>query len=134
MPDRSYRKSLIRFLLSTGVVCLLLLVMNRSANATCGDYLSHTGSQDVVGTELSDLPGQIPLELPCTGPQCQNRQPNPIPETPMNVFSSLKPACSDFNEVIISQAQQGTLMNCTTLILPEDHRDRIDRPPQIAGS
>lgn len=134
MLHRSYRQSVIQILLTAVTVCVLTLITSEAANATCGDYLSHAGQPADVRTELLNPLDSLPKQLPCSGPQCQNRQPKPEPEAPLIVFPSFKPACSAFTAEPAPHAQQRISRNCAKLILPEDNRNRIDRPPQIAGS
>lgn len=134
MLHQSYRQSVIQFLLTAVTACALTLMTSETANATCGDYLSHAGQQADVRTDLLNPSDSIPKQLPCSGPQCQNRQPGPAPEAPLIVFTSFKPACSAFTEAPAPRARQGISSSSAKLILPADHRDRIDRPPQFVGS
>jgi hypothetical protein len=117
-----------------GAVCVLTLMANQTANATCGDYLSHAGQQENTPGDLLLPPDQTPQKSPCTGPQCQNHRPDPAPESPLIVITSLKPACSLVFETVARRVPQSESTGYQTLILPGDHRQRIDRPPQISGS
>lgn len=134
MPGLSHQQSALRFLLTAGAVCVLTLTANQSANATCGDYLSHVGQHENVHSDLLLPPDQAPQKLPCSGPLCQNQRPDPTPESPLIVMTSYKPACSLVSETVARGVPQSESMSFQTLILPGDHRQRIERPPEISGS
>lgn len=134
MPDRSYQQLALRFLLTAGALCLLTLTTIQTANASCGDYLSHTSQHDDIRSDLLHPPDQTPQKLPCSGPQCQNQRPDSAPESPVIVIAVLKPACSLFSGTAARCELQSAPMRYQSLVLPDAHRQRIDRPPQISGS
>lgn len=135
MLHRSYPQSVMQILLTAVTVCVLILMTSETANATCGDYLSHTSQQNDVQTVLLHSPNQTPQQnLPCSGPQCGNQQSDPIPLSPANSITFLKPACSLFAETVPACTLRNESMGYTTLILPEGHWRRVDRPPQTLDS
>jgi len=137
MLNQPYQQSVGRFLLMVGVVCVLTLTtIQNTANATCGDYLSHTGQQAGFQAGPMNLPEQPQAlqDLPCSGPQCQNHQPDPLPKPPLIVITSFKPACSLFSEMDTRQIQSSEIKGVQTVILSADYWRRIERPPQISDS
>lgn len=136
MSCQSYQQSMLRFLLTVGVVCALTLTtFQESASATCGDYLSDTGHDDSFLTDPVNLPNltHTPHHLPCSGPQCQNQRPDPSPMPPVIVITTLKLACSLDSETDAHRPRMSISANSQTSILSGDHRRRIERPPQICG-
>ncbi|MCH9791959.1 MAG: hypothetical protein K0U82_14230 [Planctomycetes bacterium] len=137
MSHKPNQLIVMRFLLTAGAVCVLNLTMiEKNAYATCGDYLSHTGQQREAFSDSMIPPDQnrTPQQLPCSGPRCQKHEPDPSPESPMIVITSLKPACSLLMETHHRRRQISDSMNSCTLILSGDYRQRIERPPQFSGS
>jgi|GEM_PF-1985308 len=134
MPDRSYQQLAPRFLLTAGVLCVLTLTTIQTADASCGDYLAHTSQHDDIRSDLLHPPDQTPVQapqkLPCSGPQCQNHRPDSAPESPVIVITVLKPACSLFSGTTARRELHSESMCDLSLVLPDAHRQRIDRPPQ----
>ena len=133
MPNRSYLQSAVRFLLFAGALCVWSLSAVQTANATCGDYLSHAGQPDNSEVILLNRPDQSPQKVPCSGPECQNHQPDPAPESPLIVITSIKPACSHSSEMMSPRSSNHRSTGSHPLMLASAHRQRIDRPPQNGG-
>ncbi|QDV18148.1 hypothetical protein Pan153_28050 [Gimesia panareensis] len=133
MSDRIHWQSVLRFLLTAGAVYVLSLTSLSSAHATCGDYLSHAGTPAEMQTDLQAHPIQLPAQKPCSGPECQNHVPDPVPETPVIVMSVPKPACA-FSKV---QLETGTPLESAVpgqnLHDSTTCRSRIERPPRTAA-
>lgn len=135
MLHRSHQQSVMQILLTAVTVCALILMTSETANATCGDYLSHAGQQNEAQTDLLHSPDQRPQQnLPCSGPRCGNQQSDPIPQSPAFTITFLKPACSLFSKTVPACTLRNESMSYTTLILPEGHWRRVDRPPQTLDS
>ncbi|QDT77591.1 hypothetical protein Mal35_10180 [Gimesia maris] len=126
--------SALRLLLIAVAVCAVNLMSLDSAQATCGDYLSHAGQNDTSVTDLLTEPTQLPPAMPCSGPGCQKHRPDPVPEAPVLVITVLKPACSAGFKTLKSEQRQTRLVSCSTLLCSSANRARIDRPPQLSGS
>ncbi|MCA9018295.1 MAG: hypothetical protein KDA77_23440, partial [Planctomycetaceae bacterium] len=103
------------------------------AHATCGDYLSHAGQVDSSDLILMFRPDQSPPKFPCSGPECQNHRPDPMPETPLIVITTIKPAYSVSSEMTFPPIPQCATRDSQSLLLTSACRQRIDRPPQTSG-
>ncbi|QDU08804.1 hypothetical protein V202x_21740 [Gimesia aquarii] len=134
MLHRSHQQSAMQVLLTAVTVCAFTLLTSESANATCGDYLSHAGQQNENPMILLHAPDQRPQSPPCSGPECGNQQSDPQPQTPAITITILKPACSLFSETVPAHTLRSESMYYETLILPESHGRRVDRPPQALAS
>ncbi|WP_339729638.1 hypothetical protein [uncultured Gimesia sp.] len=132
MPNRSYQQSAVRSLLIAGAMCVWSWATVQTANATCGDYLSHAGQPDDSGLVQLHRPDQAPQKTPCSGPECQNHRPDPSPESPLIVITIFKPACSVSAETMIPRTPYRSLMGSQPLMLTSALRQRVDRPPQNA--
>ncbi|WP_145211805.1 hypothetical protein [Gimesia alba] len=133
MPNRPCPQSAIRFLLFAGAMCVWSLSAVQTANATCGDYLSHAGQPDDSEMILLHRPDQSPQKSPCSGPDCQNHQPDPSPESPLIVITLMKPACSGSSEMMMPRTPDCGSTGSHPLLLTSPSRQRIDRPPQSAS-
>ncbi|WP_417382607.1 hypothetical protein [Gimesia sp.] len=129
-----YRSSsALRLLLIAVAVCAVNLMSLESAQATCGDYLSHAGQHDTSVTDLLTEPAQMPPAMPCSGPGCQKQRPDSTPEAPTLVITVLKPACPVGSKMLKFEQRQSRLVSCPTLLCSSANRARIDRPPQLSG-
>lgn len=125
--------SAFRLLLIAVAVCAVNLMSLDSAQATCGDYLSHAGQAETSLNDLLADPAQMPPARPCSGPGCQKHRPDPAPEAPVLVITVLKPACPVGFETLKSVPRQSSLVSCSPLLCASANRARIDRPPQLSG-
>ncbi|HAH44461.1 hypothetical protein [Gimesia sp.] len=131
MANRS--SSAFRLLLTALAVCAVNLMSLDSAQATCGDYLSHTGQNETSHYDLLSDPAQPPPARPCSGPGCEKQHPDPAPETPILVTTVFKAACTGGWESVTSPQRQKSLVNSSHLLSSSAYQSRIDRPPEQRG-
>lgn len=133
MSERSRWQSVLRFLLTAGAVYVLTLTSLSSAQATCGDYLSHAGSSTEMLSDLTAHPVPMPVQQPCSGPECQNHLPDPAPESPVIMMPVFKPACAFSKLQLVSGAPLEHQLPGQDLLYSGTCRLRIDRPPRTAA-
>ena len=110
------------------LACMALWSLcSSSAEASCGDYVMLGGSH---GHGMHSDSAH-PASAPCRGPECQRRQPLPLPPelplriAPFDAWTDVGPSGGDF-------ARLSVLLEQATLRLPPSIAARIDRPPKSA--
>lgn len=133
MSDRSQPQSVMRFLLTAVVVAVLSSASAQTAQATCGDYLTHQTPTDSQQTHLLHFPDQRSPRIPCSGPGCQNHHPDQTPETPVVISTIFKPACAFSRIQVIGETPLRESTCGLSTVYSNPLCFRIDRPPQTAG-
>jgi hypothetical protein len=103
-----------------------------SAEASCGDWLNHSGAatQETERNE-EQTPEKSGSPAPCRGPQCERAPPTPAPPAPAGFPTSSKDVGWIIGSDAVSQSGlRPSMLAEASLILPDGHPQRIDRPPR----
>jgi hypothetical protein len=105
-------------------------VAPRSVDASCGDWLAHSG-QSAVADQPTAAAKDVPPARSCNGPLCKQSPvpPMPMPTPPTSERQHHEAAC-------ISGSGSAVCLNpvpffdALAVELPSGHRLDVDRPPQ----
>jgi hypothetical protein len=105
MNQRDNRRTWTAAFCSLSALTFALVVEVSRADASCGDWLAHTGnmpalenratgkeknSRDRSATQNLTRSSDAPLSRPCHGPFCRSAPSQPAPTAPSNVFPQVE--------------------------------------------
>jgi hypothetical protein len=117
-----------------------------SANASCGDWLTHSGDMrssrdhqvdgmtqtDPASANEQHRSDKLPLSKPCHGPLCRSAPAQPAPTAPASViFSSDKLALFGSTETLFTDCRRFYQVNELDAHATRGFPARIDHPPRF---
>ena len=128
MSDFAHK--LLKFAFCAAIACAVLGVSAERCQASCGDYLVHSGGDAALGHDEPSDPAKTPAR-PCHGPSCSRRSDvPPLPNRPTTVEIPNELAC------VIEQIRDAKIPKLEALLESEllvagRSLSCLDHPPKV---
>jgi hypothetical protein len=150
MCPRDYPRHWFTLIFSLLLAALWQLASAPRADASCGDWLAHSGEMSAARDHRIDSSSHVdpasanqrhrttrlPLSKPCHGPFCRSAPPQPAPTAPASVsFATDKLALFGCSEPLLAGSRQFYQDNESDALPSRGFPARIDHPPRfLAGN